>query len=154
MASIRPSKQSRDLEKIRISATDALARFPSEAEIEQIPNQSARRFLSNLRGLIAQGRGAAKMDDDDLHAFALQLEWASSAVSTGIALMDNGGGGGAGESCTARCVREKEDCLDAACGTGPQGFPCLCCVDCRLAFLACLASCVVSDYRGGAHTHV
>jgi hypothetical protein len=143
-----------DLEKISRAAHEALARFPSEREIEQIPNQSARRFLSNLRHLVAQGRGAATLSEDELYDFALQVEWVSSAASTGIALMAVGGsGGGDGESCTARCVREKEECLDRECGTGPQSFPCFCCVDCRLAYLACLAGCVVHGFEGGGYTY-
>jgi hypothetical protein len=51
-----------------------------------------------------------------------------------------GGGGGSGESCTARCEREKNDCR-ANCDNDPRaGY--FCYFDCRLSYMACLGGCI------------
>ena len=143
-----------DRKKVSTAATQALTRFPPEHQIELIPNAGARRFLTHLRQLIADGKDAADMNDAQLRNFALQVEWASSSFSVAIAMRWNTGGGTGDESCTAQCVREKEACLERECG--PEGgytWPCLCCVDCRLAYLACLAGCVVHGFHAGGYVY-
>jgi hypothetical protein len=57
------------------------------------------------------------------------------------------GGGGGGESCTARCEREKNDCR-ANCDADPSaGY--FCYFDCRLSYMACLGGCITHGWSGG-----
>ncbi|MEZ4679995.1 MAG: hypothetical protein R2932_37820 [Caldilineaceae bacterium] len=56
------------------------------------------------------------------------------------------GTGGTGESCTARCEREKNECRDM-CDINDCGYFGF--FDCRLTYAACLAGCVIHGNTSG-----
>lgn len=87
-------------------------------------------FLTAVRNFAAACSKADSWTTAQRDAYGHALTLTDAAV----ALMPTGGGG-SGESCTARCNREKGECND-----GCSSYFCF--FDCRLTFLACLAGCI------------
>jgi hypothetical protein len=59
----------------------------------------------------------------------------------------NTGGGGGGASCTSRCQTEKDNCRNGCDADPDAGY--FCYFDCRLTYMACLASCIGGGGGGG-----
>lgn len=142
------AKRGTERQEIRkkFAATSArvLSRLPTPKECESFPSKTVGMFLEQLRELAVQGTQAPQMDDQQFGGLVGQVAWADLGLRTGIAYQQTSGGGSSEEiSCTKKCRQEKNDCLATEEGCD-EGWPCWCCADCRFAYLACLADCIVS----------
>jgi hypothetical protein len=123
--------------RIEVAATRALKRFPSESKWERHPSPDVRLFLRETRKLLEEGKGASGWSESTMTTYAMRVSWAVAGVNFGRIL-----GGGEGESCTARCERERRECIETECGP-ETSWPCGCCVPCNVTWAACLADCIL-----------
>lgn len=122
-------------EKIQSASSRALERFPSESDLKKQPKKQAA-FLKQISGLLKQAAQASKWNDEQLRLFAIQADITHISFEAGVELSQ------AGESCTARCERERNECIEKECGSDTS-YPCFCCVPCNITWMACLAACIV-----------
>jgi len=130
--------------RIAKEATKCLHNLPTERACARISKPEIRDFVLTFRNIALDGSQAVSFSDEELRSFAASLALADSAIEAIIAaakLRDDGGTGGTPLSCPGKCRQEKDHCLQAC---GGKGFPCFCCADCRLAYLACVADCILS----------
>jgi hypothetical protein len=102
-------------------------------------------FLSALRDTAAGYALARDWSEREARQRFEAFRLADAALSYGLELAASvakaapGGTGGGGLSCTARCTSEKESCRQD-CNAADGGY--FCYFDCRLSYMACLASCI------------
>ena len=123
---------------IREAAAQGLRSFPSERAISH-DDKDVVEFLTRARNLVEEGMKAGDWDDDQLKSYAER---------TGLMYIGYKAGGAVAatpaESCTAVCSRERRECIGIECGPGSHSWPCFCCAPCNIAWMACLAACVVN----------
>ncbi|CCM75124.1 hypothetical protein [Rhizobium mesoamericanum] len=117
--------------------------LPDELTCREKFSAPEAEFLSALRDVAVTYSFAQNWSDSEARAQLDALRLADAAMS--FMAKDNGGGGG-GPSCTARCTAEKEQCRQN-CDNADAGY--FCYFDCRLSYMACLASCIYGGRGGG-----
>ena len=129
--------------KIKSVATKALETFPSKSQYQKHSNKDVRTFAEQVQALLKDARKANSWNDEKLKSFLSRVDRLHTQGQSMARMRAEDGGGTA--NCTNQCVMNKENCLDDSCGEGVEvDFPCWCCVDCRLAFLACLTGCTIN----------
>lgn len=119
--------------------------LPDDVTCEKTYSAPEAKFLSALRDLSAEYSLAHTWSEAETRSRLAALTFADSAFGYALAINQSGEGGGG--SCTSRCEHEMRDCLES-CDVDPDaGYTCY--LDCRLAFYACLASCIGVSGRGG-----
>lgn len=120
--------------------------LPDEVSCREKFSADEAEFLSGLRDLAVSYSFADKWSDTEAKAHLDGLRFADAAISYGLARRLNDGGGGGGPSCTSRCTSEKEQCRQS-CDNADGGY--FCYFDCRLSYMACLASCIFGGRGSG-----
>lgn len=134
-------------------ATKLALSLPDDVTCTKNYKPPEAQFLSSLRDLAAECSLALTWSESEAESRAAALRFADAAVTYGFSTVAEmpvgGGGGGSGESCTARCNREKDECRGNCDNDPDAGY--FCYFDCRLAYFACLASCIThgSSVGGG-----
>jgi hypothetical protein len=129
-------------QKVQNTASELLIGFPTEAQIQAIPDEQLRTFIRQFRGLLEAGTQATGFNNDQLLDFTTQAEISSTIIGLFFSPRAPTTTQTPGQ-CTRECSMNRTDCVNRECPTSPS-FPCLCCVPCNLAHLACQIACVIS----------
>jgi hypothetical protein len=121
--------------------------LPDDVTCEKTYSAPEAKFLSALRDLSAEYSLAHTWSEAEARSRLGALTFADAAFGYALAINQSGGGGSGGGSCTSRCEHEMRDCLESCDEDPDAGYTCY--LDCRLAFYACLASCIGVSGRGG-----
>lgn len=124
------------LTKVQVAARTALKTFPAQRVINKQSNPVARTFLTRVGELLREASQASQLSFKDFDAFAVRVGLLAIGVEGGIIGTDPL----PRTSCAGACRLEKDQCLA---GCGGEGWPCWCCADCRIVFLACVAGCIL-----------
>jgi len=136
-----------DPRAIAVRALKLLASLPDEYTCARNFPKSTANFLSAARDFAADCAMAHTWTEEEARTRfdALKL---SDAGSTYVSELQPPGGGG-GESDSARCNREKDECNDR-CHSSNGGYFCF--FDCRLTYIACLAGTITHIGGSGGLT--
>jgi hypothetical protein len=121
--------------------------LPDDVTCRKTYSEPEAEFLSALRDLAAGYTLAHTWSETEARSRFESLKFADAAftyASEVIAKAQPGGPGG-GESPSARCNREKNQCRDN-CDNEDAGYWCY--FDCRLTYMACLARTITRGSGG------
>jgi hypothetical protein len=120
--------------------------LPDDVTCEKTYGPPEAQLVSAFGDLSAEYSLAHTWSEAEARSRLDALTFADAAFGYALAINQSGGGGG-GESCTAQCARENRECVKS-CDADPEaGYTCY--LDCRWTFYACLTSCIVGSGRGG-----
>lgn len=124
-------------------ATSLLGRYPRIDQPERLPTE-IRTSVDNARAIIEEATHARSWNEEKLKEFATKVENAARAFQQAVdPSTGDGGGSGPTRSCAFSCIDEADECIARRCPGGlANETPCTCCIECRLAELACMAACV------------
>lgn len=129
-------------EEISAKSAEFLATYSEAALVEACPVQA--ELFAAAFDFARLGQNASQWTAEDQRVATVQSNALAIGFETAQDLATTAGTGtttltATGESCTAQCKRERDQCLkDDGC-TG--GWPCFCCVPCNVTWMACLADC-------------
>lgn len=138
------------LARIQKASRVALAEFPTDSEISELPPRG-RRVLNRIRDLLQAGCECTDWDTSQLVGFLSDVSWGVGVADAVTAFLmrddDNGGGGGGGEGCSTKCRKVYDRCVnDEGCDT--DCWICLCESTCSLEYMSCMAKCLKVGAQG------
>jgi len=126
------------LDRIAQTSADGLARFPADDLFLELPPETAE-FYGRVHQFLLEGTQAHSWGQRELELYATQVESAAVGFEASLAQFAST----TSASWELQCTRERRVCIGEECGPGSHSWPCFCCAPCNVAWMVCLADCIL-----------